>query len=321
MIYPTRTAVLARARVLCGDTAVAGGQHYTDAFLTPFLDDAWGDLVQASNANELPHTVVETSIIHPANSTFLNSSLEDMGAVEEIREAGFSAANRVGITNVVLNSALEEATITTAGHPFQTGQTVYHFGIGGITPDINERWVVERVDGVSYKIRGVRAVGAYTSGGTAVYTAEAFSGPLMTCRYLEPRAPTTTLGLYALSRGGRVRLPACSVDRLLLITLRLSQTLPATFTFFPIEGCNAFLAYATAGAALADGDMPQRGRQHLETAYGLADDGRSIANAPALRGELGVLLGKDLVGQQKLAFRRPRARRRWRSGIAGLGLG
>jgi Flp pilus assembly protein TadG len=59
-------------------------------------------------------------------------------------------------------------TITSVGHGFSNGQTVYITNVGGITQLNNKKWVISGVTAASYQVTGVSGSSAFTVGGSAV---------------------------------------------------------------------------------------------------------------------------------------------------------
>jgi Flp pilus assembly protein TadG len=64
-------------------------------------------------------------------------------------------------------------TITSAGHGFSNGNTVYITGVGGITQLNNKKWVISGVTANTYQVTGVSGSTTFTSGGSATRCATA----------------------------------------------------------------------------------------------------------------------------------------------------
>lgn len=302
-LFTTPAAVYADARRYCGDRSVAGGQRFTDADLYRFLNTAWGELAEAVTNNDLPIGLFPVYLLQPAYSSYLLRNVQDFGTVESLAEASFDPANKVTITAAVIDSAAESCLVTAAaGHPFQTGNLVYHFGIAGPEPTLNDAWMVERVSGTQYRIRGVVASGALTGTGTAVYLTGGFQ-PL-DFREFEPSAnavPGTMNELCFHSRG-QVRLRGASQEVLMRADIRFSGSLPAAPVTLPLEGAHDFLAYRTASLAVLH-DRPEMSQRLALVALGSGDNG-GIADPVKLRGMLSFLVPAHNQ-MQRIPVRRP----------------
>lgn len=80
----------------------------------------------------------------------------------------FNGNSSFTLTNTAITNAANNGSglirITSAGHPFVTGDTAWCVGIGG-TVEANSRWTVTRIDANTVDLQGSTFTNAYTSGG------------------------------------------------------------------------------------------------------------------------------------------------------------
>jgi hypothetical protein len=296
-MIPTTTEVLTDVRELLEDP---NGTRWNTNTLRPHLQTAWSEIYAQALANEL-------ALLYPATAGIAN-----MGEPTALYERGFLAANSIAITSIEIAPTTHIATVVTAtAHPFVSGNFVTLHGVTGLSDDINDVFMIERINSTSFYIRGVTATGAHTaSTGTATYSTESFvemTGPVDDRYFTEATVPSSQLLYWKWDRD-RFRFPGCSATRQIKITFRLSDSLPTDVSVgLGIDGSLPFLKHRVAGLAL------------MNTAPATGNIFNGLALGPSLQakdlgGFLGDLLRPQLRTSQRLPVYRPPFRRKRSTG-------
>lgn len=322
-MIPTPLQVYTDARILLEDTESGGsGTRFTNATLRPFLQTAYAELYSAALAHDLP--LIRRSVYHllPAYTGDLYPSvagIANMGEPISIGERSYLDANSVAITALSIVTATGIGTVTIgAAHPFTSGQRVTLAGIVGLSDDIHDLWLTERISTTQFYIRGTTASGTWASGGIATYSAEEFSnleGPVADDFFGASATPGSSLGCWKWSRD-RFTFPGASIARQLKITFRLSDSLPSTDqTSLGIDGCLSFLKFRVASLALTN-NAPVTAANFAKVALG------PTGEPDDLKGLLGELVRPQIRSGQRLPIHRPPFRRRRQTGpIRFVGIG
>lgn len=315
-MIPTSTQVYDEIRVLLEDTEGGGGGRFTNPLLRPFLQAAWHEIHAAALSHNLPLIRRSVYPILPPYTGDLYpvvAGISNMGEIIEVAERSYLAANSIAIS-AIITPASALATVTTAAtHPFVSGNRVTHHGVSGLSDDINDIWMIEKLTSTTYRIRGSTATGAHTaSTGTATYSTEAFSTLKLVEKIDHTTAPGGSLSVYAWNLD-RFIFPGANVNRQLRLTYQLSDALPDDESLgVGIDGCLPFLKFRTAGLALLN-LAPQTAAQFNATALG------GSLNGQDLNGFLGMLIRPQIRTSQRLPVVRPPFRPRRSTGLQAFG--
>jgi hypothetical protein len=266
-VIPTREDVANGVRAALGDTAVSGGQLYTDAFQAFHLNRAYQELITELDLIDSQAIRREGYYVLPAYTSVLSpatAGLTNFGNPREIRERGTVTTCPIsavtpgsGICTVDVSSPLPSQLVT--------GANAELFNVGGISPDINDSWAVTLNNSAEIVLNGCAATGTWTSGGTVAYSGEDWSPPLDPRSDTNgwPSSPGSVLGFYVMQRG-IIKFPAASMARELKILYNLSASLPTasgsiqTTDSMGIDDALAYLIARTAQySAQAKGNRPR----------------------------------------------------------------
>jgi hypothetical protein len=274
-MIPLRSDVSQAVRYLLGDTEVAAGQLYTDAFQAPLLNLAYQDMFQRLYGVGADRIQAEGYYLLPAYTPIFTPSLAGMsnfGGPNEVWDRGGVTAYAIsGAVPASPSAGLLRLTVAALPSTVVTGTRVEIYGILGISADVNDSWVLTKNSATSVDLNGCAATGTYSSGGFLLVSTEQWQGPL------EPRASqdafigiapqSSGLGAYSWERGV-IRFPICSAARELRILYQLSSSLPVVAS--PVAGdsmgvddCLAFLSTRTAElCAGSKGNKSKVGEMH-----------------------------------------------------------
>lgn len=250
MAIPTVASVTALARSHLGDTAVAGGEVYTDTILIPFVAQATRELFRTLQNLQLPRVKVQAFYNLPANTSVLypaTAGITDMGEpllVEERSVGGAYAVSGCAITSFV-------PTLVTATHPLSTGAWAVVWGIVGVT-GASGAFTVTCADTTHVTLNGAYAVGTYSSGGYVSYSADEFTRLdwVDSIHAVEGTLPESLADVAWL--GDSFRFSGASAARQLRITYWSSAHTVTTGTdSIGVDDSVDFLAVRTAGLAAA----------------------------------------------------------------------
>lgn len=269
MARPLVGDIYEAVRFHAGDTAIPGGQLFTNAFLQVFYQFAYSELFRALLSAQNPAIQQESYYDLPAYTSVLDpatAGITGLGEIESIEERG--SVTEVAITGAVPAAAL--LTVTAVGHPFVTGDQAVQYAIGGLSADADGLFTVTKTGANTYTANGCTATGTYTSGGTAAKSTEQFSAPLT---YLDRIREITTTPVSELDEfaweGDLIYFPPCSALRQLRITYQLSGDAPTDPTAtIRIDDAKDFLAARTAGLALSSRGNRIKGQFYNEMAVG-----------------------------------------------------
>lgn len=273
-MIPLRSDVSNSVRYLLGDTEVAGGQVYTDAFQAPLLNLRYQEMYQRLYGVGAERVQAEGYYLLPPYTPIFTPSLAGMtnfGGPNEVWERGGTTAYAIsGAVPSSPSAGFLRLTVAALPSTVVTGTRVELYGVGGISADVNDSWVLTVNSPTSVDLNGCAATGTYTSGGFLLVSTEQWQGPLT------PRATqdeligvspqSSGLSLYSWQRGV-LRFPICSVARELRILYQLSSSLPvssqAAGDSMGVDDCLDVLATGTAElCAGSKGNKSKVGEMH-----------------------------------------------------------
>lgn len=258
-MIPLRSDVTQAVRYLLGDTEVAAGQLYTDAFQAPLTNLAYQELFSRLLAAGAPRVQRESYYLLPAYTPIFTPALagiSNFGSPEQVWERGGAVAYAIsGATPATPSAGLLRLVVAALPAAVVTGTRVEVYGIGGIADDVNDSWALTVNSTTSVDLNGCAATGTYTSStGFLVYSTEQWSGPLgpreSQDSFIGNPAQSSGLGVYSWQKGA-MRFPLCSVARELRILYQLSSSLPVvaspvTTDSMGVDDSLAFLSTRTA---------------------------------------------------------------------------
>jgi hypothetical protein len=274
-MIPLRSDVSQAVRYLLGDTEVAAGQLYTDAFQAPLLNIRYQDMFQRLQSVGAARVQAEGYYLLPAYTPIFTPSLAGMsnfGGPNEVWERGGTTAYAIsGAVPASPSAGLLRLTVAALPSTVVTGTRVEIYGIGGISADVNDSWVLTVNSPTSVDLNGCTATGTYVSGGFLLVPSEQWQGPLTPYatqdRFISVAPQSSGLACYSWQRGV-MRFPECSVARELRILYQLSSSLPVVAS--PVAGdsmgvddCLMTLATGTAElCAGSKGNKSKVGEMH-----------------------------------------------------------
>lgn len=278
-MIPLRSDVTTLVTSLLGDTQVSGGAFFTAAFQAPHLNSAYqelfgkldnigGERVQREGYFLLP---AYTGILYPSVA-----GLNNFGMPIEIKERG--TATGYAISAATPNATAGTCALTVAAMPADvvTGKLVEVYGVGGVSDDINDQWMITVNSSTSIVLNGCAATGTYTSGGKVIYSTEQWSDALtqMDTTNQFPNTAGAALQIFCYQRGV-IRFPAAGTARELRIRYQLSSSLPVISS--PVAGDSMgvddslnFLAYRTAQLCAGSKGNPREGKLTQQADYFMA---------------------------------------------------
>lgn len=274
-MIPLRSDVTQAVLYLLGDTEVSGGQLYTAAFQAPLLNLAFQEMYQRLYAVGAARVQAEGYYLLPPYTPIFTPSLAGMsnfGGPSEVWERGSTTAYAIsGAIPSSPSAGLLRLTVAALPATVVTGTRVELYGIGGISADVNDSWILTANSSTSVDLNGCTAVGTYTSGGFLLVPTEQWQGPLgersNQDTFIGVAPQSSGLGVYSWQRGV-LRFPECSVSRELRILYQLSSSLPVVAS--PVAGdsmgvddCLSFLSTRTAElCAGSKGNKSKVGEMH-----------------------------------------------------------
>lgn len=279
-MIPTVAQVYSRTRGVLSEDEVTAGEVFSDAYLYPRLQTAYNDLFRAyqqygtlTAQKSLFYVLpINTAHFRPSQAGVVNFGEPLADGVYQRRVTGLFT-----ITNVVPDPANALCRVTTsAPHGLATGNDVIIYGVGGVSDDVNDEWIVTLVDATNFDLNGCYSTGTYTSGGRASTSAEEWS--LMTQAQNEISLAQAASGnpqaVYNW-RNETFRFYPSTEQRQLKIGHTISGNIPENRLTFAlaVDDSLDFLAYRTAALAAYDKGADAAGQRADLLAIG--PDGRA----------------------------------------------
>lgn len=289
MADPFVVDVLAGAAALLGDDAQ---QQFTNAVLLPWYGFAFREVYDICRRWRLPLGKRQVFVYLPAFSSIFvpeAQGINDFSEPMSVWERGnLLTATVNGATN-----ATPTVVSTAAPNSFSSNFEVELTGIVGPV-GINDQWFISVVDNQHFSLNESTAMGAYSSGGTAIQSPDIFV-ELDEVNTLPQYTPTSQLGFYKWENQ-RFYFLGANQARELRIEYVTSGNPPQTGNV-GIENSYNFLAQRTAGLIAAAYDMPQTAEKCNMEALGpsLTPDGTG--------GQLRNLVGPMLLEKQNTTKR------------------
>lgn len=248
MAKHTLSQVYDAARAKLGDDSVAGGQVFTNTVLAPHFAQAYRALYRTMGTLGNPYVEQDVYFVLPANTSYLapaTAGVTDFGEPRFVEERG--GLTQKTITNAVAGSGF--VTITAASHGFSTGDLITCNGIVGLDGTEGVLWAITVVDANSFKLNGCVGTGTYSTGGTAVKSAEKFVPVTFTDRMESIGGTSDRLRVYVWE-GDAFHFNPTTEARQLRISYTASGNAPTnTSTVIGIDDAIDFLAVYSAGLA------------------------------------------------------------------------
>jgi hypothetical protein len=235
------------ARARLNDTAVAGGEIFTNAVLIPHLQPTYRELFDAMSVAQSSRILRVVYWNLPANTTLLDPvgtmGLLDFSEPQFLEERGSLSTAAIASTN----TATPIQVTTSAPHGLVTGADIIISGVSGTTAPWG-RWFATVLSPTTFTLNGSVSDGAAGTGGTVTWSTEKFTGvdPIteMTDRDLSDHL------LDYFWDEGALKFRGATTTRQLRITYTASGNAPTLSTqTIGIDNCLNFLGCRTAGRA------------------------------------------------------------------------
>jgi hypothetical protein len=304
-MIPTVAQVYSRARGVLAEDEVTAGEVFTDAYLYPRLQTANNDLFRAYQtygtltAQKSLYYVLPANTAHfrPSQAGVVNFGEPIYGGVFQRRVTGLFT-----ITNVVPNPGAGLCRVTTsAPHGLATGNDVIIYGVGGVSDDVNDEWIVTLVDATNFDLNGCFSTGTYTSGGFASTSPDEWGLMQQTQNEISLAQASSGNAQQVYNwKNETFRLYPSTEQRQLKIGHTISGNIPENRLTFSlgVDDSLDFLAYRTAALAAYDKGADQAGQRADLMAIG--PDGRADGSGGFL--EALITEAVKTLGQTPIVF-------------------
>ncbi len=270
MSFPTLTECYAQTRAECGDTAVAGGQIYTDPMLLPHIQNATRALWRGMRNLAVPRVRRELYYTLPANTSIFYPAI---ALVTDFSEPSGPVAARGGVTmiaNIAATPIARGVDITCSGpHGLTTGNTVVLEQIPTLK-NINVQCAITVTSSFQLIADGVLTSGpSSTPGGYVTYSSNEF-GDLQWATGIPSGVNNTSTQLGAVRwQNGYFQFVPCSEAKQLRIFYWSSAQVPTTGTDqIGVNDCIDFISQFAAGKAQKAQGANDRAATAMDQAVG-----------------------------------------------------